>query len=228
MGTVLGDLLPLTVGVAVSPVPIIAVILMLLAPRAGAAGAASVPFAIGWVLGIAAVTVIALLVAGGADVADDEAGPSTAASWAKLLLGLALLAFGAKQWGGRPKPGQDVALPKWMAAIDHLTPVKALALGVALAAVNPKNLLMTVSAGVTIADGALGTGQQVVAVAVFTVLAASTVVLPVVAYLVAKHRMRRPLEDLRGWLQANNATVMAVLILVIGVTQVGKGLGGLL
>ena len=40
--------------------------------------------------------------------------------------------------------------------------------------------------------------------------------------------MRRPLEDLRVWLQANNATVMSVLILVIGVTQIGKGLGGLL
>jgi threonine/homoserine/homoserine lactone efflux protein len=115
-----------------------------------------------------------------------------------------------------------------MAAIDHVTPVRALALGFALAAVNPKNLLMTVSAGVTIADGALDTGEQVVAVAVFTALAASTVVLPVLAYVVAKERMRGPLEDLRGWLQANNATVMAVLILVIGVTQVGKGLGGLL
>jgi hypothetical protein len=85
-----------------------------------------------------------------------------------------------------------------------------------------------VSAGVTITDGALDTGQQVAAVAVFTALAASTVVLPVLAYLVAKDRMRRPLEDLRVWLQANNATVMSVLILVIGVTQIGKGLGGLL
>jgi threonine/homoserine/homoserine lactone efflux protein len=225
VGTVLGDLLPLTVGVAVSPVPIIAVILMLLAPRASAA---SVAFAIGWVLGIAAVTVASMLLAAGADVTDDAAGPSTGASWVNLLLGLALLAVGLKQWRGRPKPGEDAALPKWMAAIDHVTPVKALALGIALAAVNPKNLLMTVSAGVTIADGALDADQQVVVVAVFTALAASTVVLPVVAYLVAKERMRRPLEDLRGWLQANNATVMAVMILVIGVTQVGKGLGGLL
>lgn len=146
----------------------------------------------------------------------------------ELMAGVSLLFLAARQWRSRQKPGEDAALPKWMAAIDHVTPVKALALGVALAAVNPKNLLMTVSAGVTIADGALDTGQQVVAVVVFTALAASTVVLPVVAYLVAKERMRRPLEDLRGWLQANNATVMAVLILVIGVTQVGKGLGGLL
>lgn len=225
MGPVLGDLLPLALGVAVSPVPIIAVILMLLAPRASAA---SVGFATGWVLGIVAVTGLTLLLADGSDVAGDDAGPSTGASWVKLLLGLALLAVGVKQWRGRPKPGQDVALPTWMAALDHVTPLKALGLGVALSAVNPKNLLMNVAAGVTIADGALDTGQQVVAVAVFTALAASTVMLPVVAYLVAKHRMRRPLEDLRGWLQANNATVMAVLILVIGVTQVGKGLGGLL
>ena len=225
MGTVLGDLLPLAVGVAVSPVPIIAVILMLLAPRTSAA---SVGFAIGWVLGIVAVTVVTLLLTSGTDVGGDDAGPSTGASWLKLLLGLALLAVGVKQWRDRPKPGQDVALPKWMTAIDHITLVKALGLGVALSAVNPKNLLMTVSAGVTIADGALDTGQQVIAAAVLTALAASTVVLPVVAYLVAKDRMRRPLEDLRVWLQANNTAVMSVLILVIGVTLIGKGLGGLL
>ena len=225
MGTVLGDLLPLAVGVAVSPVPIIAVILMLLAPRASAA---SVGFAIGWVLGIVVVTAATLLIASDTDAGGDDAGPSTGASWVKLLLGLALLAVGLKLWRGRPKPGQDAALPKWMAAIDHVTPVKALGLGAALSAVNPKNLLMNVSAGITIADGALDAGQQVAAVAVFTALAASTVVLPVVAYLVAKDRMRRPLEDLREWLQANNATVMSVLILVIGVTQIGKGLGGLL
>jgi threonine/homoserine/homoserine lactone efflux protein len=225
VGTVLGDLLPLAVGVAVSPVPIIAVILMLLAPRASSA---SVAFATGWVLGIVAVTVVTLLLTAGADVGDDDAGPSTGASWLKLLLGLALLAVGVKQWRGRPKPGQDAALPTWMAAIDHFTPVKALGLGVALSTVNPKNLLMNVAAGVTIADGALDTGQQVVAVAVFTALAASTVLLPVIAHLAAKDRLRRPLEDLRGWLQANNATVMAVLILVIGVTLIGKGLGGLI
>ena len=36
-----------------------------------------------------------------------------------------------------------------------------------------------------------------------------------------------PLDDLRVWLAANNATVMAVLLLVIGVVIFGKGLGGL-
>lgn len=36
-----------------------------------------------------------------------------------------------------------------------------------------------------------------------------------------------PLDVLRAWLQANNATVMATLILVIGVVLIGKGISGL-
>jgi len=39
--------------------------------------------------------------------------------------------------------------------------------------------------------------------------------------------MTRPLESLRKWLQDNNATVMATMILVIGAVLVGKGVGGL-
>jgi hypothetical protein len=39
---------------------------------------------------------------------------------------------------------------------------------------------------------------------------------PVLAYLVARERMQAPLDRLRVWLTANNATVMSVLLLVIG------------
>jgi hypothetical protein len=36
--------------------------------------------------------------------------------------------------------------------------------------------------------------------------------------------MGGPLDSLRGWLVANNATIMAVLLLVIGVSVIGKGI----
>ena len=39
--------------------------------------------------------------------------------------------------------------------------------------------------------------------------------------------MRGPLDAMKAWLEENNATVMAVLILVIGVVLIGKGIGGL-
>jgi hypothetical protein len=49
----------------------------------------------------------------------------------------------------------------------------------------------------------------------------------VIAYAVAKQKMRAPLDAAKAWLQANNATVMAVLILVIGAVLIGKGISGL-
>lgn len=61
MGEVIGELLPLALGIAISPVPIIAVILMLLAPRAALTSAG---FMIGWVTGIVVATVVVLLIAG--------------------------------------------------------------------------------------------------------------------------------------------------------------------
>jgi hypothetical protein len=68
-------------------------------------------------------------------------------------------------------------------------------------------------------------GEATIAVVVFTVLASSTVAAPVVAYLVAADRMRKPLDDLGQWLVANNTTVMTVLVLVLGVAQIGNGIG---
>lgn len=60
---------------------------------------------------------------------------------------------------------------------------------------------------------------------IFVLIAGCSVSIPVIAHLLASRRMARPLESLRGWLVQNNATVMAVLPLVIGVVVIGKGLG---
>ena len=223
MGGVIGDLLPLAVGVAISPIPIIATILMLLAPKAGST---SVGFLIGWVAGIVAATVVFTVIAATAGLDDDTSGPSTTASWIKIVLGVLLLLLAVKQWRSRPRPGEDAPLPAWMSAIDSFTFVKALGLGFLLSAVNPKNLLMCVGAGTIVGGSTLATGEQAVAVAVYTLIAACTVTIPVVGYLVASERMRGPLEELRAWLQQSNAAVMSVLLLVIGVVLVGKGLGG--
>jgi|tagenome__1003787_1003787.scaffolds.fasta_scaffold20932056_1 threonine/homoserine/homoserine lactone efflux protein len=225
MGQVIGDLLPLAVGVAISPIPIIAVILMLLAPRAGGTSGG---FLVGWVVGIGGATTVFLLLAGTLDLGHGDSQPSTAASWIKLALGVLLLLLAVRQWRARPQHGADPALPKWMTAIDSFTAVKALGLGLLLSAVNPKNLLMSVAAGSTIAGGTLTAGQDVWSVVIFTAIAASTVAVPVLAYAVGRKRMAGPLESLRGWLTVHNVAVMATLLLVIGVVLIGKGLGGLL
>lgn len=218
MGAVIGDLLPLAIGVAVSPIPIIAAILMLLGRHARTT---SLGFATGWLAGIVLATTIFVFL-GGAASTDD--GPSTAASWIKLGLGVLLLGEGVREWRGR---SASAATPKWMSAIDEMNPITGFGIGFALAAINPKNLIMCAAAGVTIGSGALSATGEVVGVVVFALLAAATVVVPVVGYQLAAQRLSGPLERLKEWLETNNKTVMAILILVIGVVLIGKGIGGL-
>ena len=223
MGAVIGDLLPLGLSVAISPIPIAAVILMLLSRQAART---STGFLAGWVTGIVVVTVVVLVLVGQAG--NTSAGkPSTASSVLKLVFGVLALALAVRQWRERPKAGEAAEMPKWMSTIDSFTFGKALGLGFLLSAVNPKNLLMCLAAGTTIGAAHLSGGGDVVAVVVFTVIAASTVAIPVIGYLTARSKMAGPLESLRDWLTQNNATVMAVLLAVIGVVLLGKGISGL-
>ena len=153
MGSVIGEILPLAIGIAISPIPIIAAILMLLSPKAKGT---SIGFLLGWVVGIVvAVTVFTLLSsvipAGDADASTPIRGVI------QILLGAGLLLLALRQWRSRPKPGEEAVLPKWMSAIDTMNAGKGFGLGFLLAAVNPKNLLMGAGAGVAIGErGTLG------------------------------------------------------------------------
>lgn len=221
MSGVIGEILPLAIGIAISPIPIIAAILMLLSPKAKGT---SVGFMLGWIVGIlVSVTVFTLLSA--VVPSDDGSDSSPIRGIIQVLLGAALVVLAIRQWRSRPKPGEEATLPKWMAAIDSMTAGKAFLLGFLLAAVNPKNLLLGASAGVTIGTSGLDVGSIAVVIVIFTLIAAASVTIPVVAYLIAAKRMAGPLESLRTWLVHNNATIMAVLLLVIGVVVIGKGIG---
>ncbi|MGS2808541.1 GAP family protein [Nocardia sp. MW-W600-9] len=219
MGSVIGDLLPLAVGVAISPIPIVAAILMILSKNAGGAAKG---FAAGWVGGILIVTVVVTLLAGAlGDSGDKE--PSAVASWLKIVLGVLLLVLAAEQWHAR----SDTAVPAWMQAIDTLTVVKAAGLGALLSGVNPKNLLLCLSAGVVIGSAGLSAGGDIVAIVVFTLLASTTVLAVVLGYALAADTLGPTLDSARQWLQANNHAVMAIVLLVMGAVVVGKGIGGL-
>lgn len=222
MERVVAALLPLAVVVAISPVPILAVILMLLAPNARGTGPG---FLLGWIVGIAGVTTGVLALADSDP--DPSGGSPPAVAWVELMLGVLLLPLAVRQWWSRPEPGTQPGLPRWMAAVDRFTAVRAGGLGLVLSVVNPKALPTCVVAGAAIAGGALSGAQAALSVVVFTGIAASTVALPVLAHLVGRQHMTRPLEALRRWLTVRSAVVTATLLLVIGVVLIVQGLRGL-
>ena len=217
----IGDILPLAFGVALSPMPIIAVILMLATPRARSNGAA---FAAGWMLGLLAVSGIVLVLAGAGESSD---GPGTAGSIARIVLGLALFGLAAKQWRSRPAEGEEAPMPAWMATIDEFTSGRSLLLGAALSGPNPKNLALAAAAGATIADGGLSNSQSAIAVAAFVVLASVTVAGPVLFFLVAGDTASGPLAAVKSFMADNVAAIMMVLFIVLGARVLGSGFAGL-
>jgi hypothetical protein len=223
MGEAIGQLLPFAVGVAVSPMPIVAVILMLVTPRARSNGPS---FLLGWLVGVGVGGAVLLAIAKPTNASDDGA-PADWTSWLKLLLGLALVLLASRQWKGRPHEGDEVATPKWMGALDNFTPAKAAIAGVALSLANPKNLLLIVGGAAAVAQFGLATGDETVSWIVFTVIASLGVGAPVAIYFAMGDRAAKILDELKTWMARNNAAVMAVLCLIIGVKLVGDAISAL-
>jgi threonine/homoserine/homoserine lactone efflux protein len=221
MGPVIGEVLPYALGIAISPVPVIAVILLLMSSRARTT---TVGFLLGWLVGIVVAIVVFTALSSIIPQADADAA-NPIGGVIKILLGLLLLFLAVRQWAVRPREGEEAKLPRWMSAIDSLTAARGFVLGFALAAVNPKNLLLAIGAGYAIGGTGLTVGSIAVVILIFVLVAASTVLIPVLAFLVAGQRVEGALTNMRVWLVANNATIMAIVLLILGVTLIGKGIG---
>jgi len=222
LGAAIGGALPFAVGVALSPIPIVAVVLMLTTRRARVNGPL---FIAGWLAGLAIVGAIALSIADPAD-ASSSGAPATWVSWLKVVIGVALLLVAALQFRNRPRNGDRVELPKWMGRVDELKPLPAAGLGV-LAGLNPKNLLLVAAAAAAIAQTGISGGEQAIAYLVFALVGTLGVGTPVGIYFVMGARSEKPLSELKDWMAQNNAVIMAVICLIIGVKLIGDAIGGL-
>jgi threonine/homoserine/homoserine lactone efflux protein len=215
---VIGEILVVSVGLALSPFPIAAVILMLLARRARVTAPL---FLVGWSIGLALVATVVVLIPG---LSSDSGEPSTTTGVIKGVLGVLLLSFGVRQWVSRPGPDDEVAMPKWMAAIDTMGARDAFGLGFLLSALNPMNILLAAAAGASIGAADLSVGQNVATIAVFTSIASLTVVVPVIGYFLAGDRLQPALDNAEHWVVDYNTAILSVLFLVFGALLIGDAI----
>ena len=225
MGAAIGEMLPLAIGIAISPLPIIAIILILTTPQARTNGLA---FLGGWLLGLAVVAVVVLIITDAAEAATSN-DTSRIVSVIKLVLGLLLLFLAWRKFHKRPGPGEETPMPKWMAALDRFTPARSVAVGALLAGPKPKNLILNAAAAAGIAQSGIGGFQQaVVLVPAHPRYGSIGIIAPVAVYFaMGAEKSARVLGGWKTWLAANNGTVMTVLFVVFGFVLIGKGIGGL-
>ncbi|MFD9969050.1 GAP family protein [Streptomyces sp. NPDC059011] len=209
-----GEVVFFAVVIALSPFTLIPALFMQFTQRPRATSSA---FLTGWVIGI--VVPAAACAALASVVQRPEEGNGWVA-WARVVLGSLLILFGLRQWltrHGRPAPG-------WMRLLADASPPRAFRLGLLLSLANPKILLLSAAAGLTVGAAGAVTTSGVTALAVFTVCAASTVALPVVLHLLLGERVLIPLMRVRQWLESRAAGVMAVVIAAIGVLVLFEGI----
>lgn len=215
-------MLPFAVGIAISPIPIVAVVLMLGTRNAKSD---SLSFLVGWLGAMAVAGAVLLSIAGSADPTEDGA-PADWSSTLKVVLGVVLLGLAVKQWRKRPAPGEEPEMPKWMDAVEGFTPAKSAGLGVLVSVVNPKNLILIVGGATAIAQTEVSGADQAIAWIIFMALATIGVAAPIVIYFAMGEKATAILADLKTWMAHHNAAIMSVILVIIGVKLIGDSITG--
>ncbi|UQB92091.1 MULTISPECIES: GAP family protein [Mycobacterium] len=218
-GTVLTGLVPLGLVISLSPLTVIPAVLVLQAPRPRPS---SLAFLGGWLLSLAALTALAVAASGllgGLDKA-----PPRWSSWLRVVLGAALIAFGVYRWLRRNDQSES---PAWMRSFANITPARAGITGAVLALVRPDVALICVPAGLGIGTSGLGAAGDWAAAAFFVAIAASSVAIPILAYVAAGSRLDDTLARLKDWMDRNNAALLAAVLVVIGAMVLYHGIHAL-
>jgi hypothetical protein len=218
MLAVIGQLLPIALAVALSTVPITAVITILLSQQSRAA----LPFMLCFFAGTFVVTSLFSLGLRAVPLRTTRGAEVWFAVF-EVIIGLAIVTYAIVIFARRHLSTAPEEMPRWLRAVGKLRPWQAAGLGLILS-VRPKSLLLTAAAGLVIGPARLSTSEFVVAILVFVILGTSTVTVPVILALARPAAARRPLRAAERWITRNSRTVTVIVALVIGKVLVGNGL----
>ncbi|RIJ69449.1 hypothetical protein D1871_22245 [Nakamurella silvestris] len=218
MLTAVGASIFIALGLVLAALPMVLITIVLATKRPPQVSWA---FLGGWVTGLAVIGTVVITVVDVAESAD------TSPAWVpylKIALGVLLLGLAVRKWIGRPRTGEVVVAPKWMTAMESVSAGKALGFGFALAAANPKNLVIVTSGATVIADATPVPWEQAIAFAVFTVIASLGVAAPAIVRRTLGERAGPVLAAADTWMTRQSSTIMSAVLLVLGVVLIINGI----
>ena len=214
-----GEMLALSGGIAFSPIPIAAVILILMTPQGRRN---SLAFVVGWLLGLSSLLLAVMQVVGRIDAAGGPRFPWIGPSL-QVLFGLLLWALAFRIWRSRPRGEEREKTPVWMEKLDQFGWAKSLSLAVVLGVANLKNLPITVQAGILVSRGPdWGEGRWLL-ILLFLAVGLLGVGAPLVVAALFPRRSDEVLRTWRRWLCRHNALVLNCLFAGIGAMLLFKG-----
>ncbi|RMI14288.1 GAP family protein [Cellulomonas triticagri] len=238
MGALIGSLVPLALGIVMSPLAIMALVAVLLSPRARTNGVA---FLVGWALGLVLVLVLSLVLLQFLEL-HQQREPPLWVPVVRLVLGLSLVVWAVRVYQhGRQRVREMAAatsprevaaaapqLPGWLQRVSTFDPARTLALGVGIFVLNPVDASCAFLAAMDVQLAGLGTATSVAVLVVFSAVGVAPIAVPVAATLVLGERADPFLSRTRVWIAGHTSVLNAALLLVIGVLQVQKAVDALL
>ncbi|KQZ11067.1 hypothetical protein ASD23_02840 [Agromyces sp. Root1464] len=217
----IGHILPIALAVAISSVPIMATIVILLSPKRESAA----PFLVGWVLGMVLLVVICTLSTQAVPTPRSARQPDVAVGVGEMIVGAGLIVIAIVSWR-RARWNPVEGMPAWLGKMESIGPWSAFGLGVALN-IRPKEILLAIAAGLAVRGAGLSGSDAAIVIAVYTIIGASTVAVPVVATLIDAKGMQPKLLRMKEWLTRNSRVVTSLILLMVGVFIIGTGIGRL-
>lgn len=212
----LSQLVPLATGIIISPLPIVAIVAILLSARGRVNGVFyALAFAlVGWLF-----TLIAALgtsTAGSGHSSGDDV--VVIVLTAAIAVGFTVLAV--VSWLSRPRNGAEPKVPGWLAAVDTFTPTKAAGLGALMAATNSKNIPLELKAGSVIGAQDLAIPIVILLSLVFALAAGLGVLLPTLLAATGSAAVTGGLARLKTEMVRHNSMIMTVLFAILAAMEV--------
>lgn len=229
-GVLLFDML-YALGVAVSPTPVILVILMLFGTRGrwNALG-----FLIGWIVGLFLLgAIIFALVTAGVFILSKNMG--IVRPGVLVIAGAGLIYLAYLEWTKPVDPSPDLEGPKWLGTADrllarssgHLTPLRAFALAIVMSAVSPKNITLMLAAMLALTQADLSPQGMAIFFVLFVSISSLTIGVPVGYAWIKGDNAEQALTEWKQRIIANSSRAFAILIAIIGIVILINGLSGI-
>ncbi|MCX4820147.1 GAP family protein [Streptomyces sp. NBC_01142] len=231
------DLFLIGLAITLYPLPIMAFVLVLTAPRGVWKGLA---FVLAWLACLVAVIAVVLAVTGGEPPAP-KSPPSTAVLAAKLAIGVALVLYSEHRRRRRRTPAKSSAAsrapssrapstlasssrpsssrPSLTSRMDQASAWSAAALALLL---QPWGMVCAGAA--TVVDADLSHAESYLALMGFCILATASLLAMELYMVFAPEKAQRALTNLRSWLSAHQERAIVVLCLLLGLWLTGKSL----
>jgi hypothetical protein len=209
--------LPMAFGIAASPSPIIAIMILMMTSRAKSN---AITFLIGWISGLMLVGLIVIFLPGllgGAFKSSHNTG------FIRIILGsffLILSFFVARQI---PPKGQKAAPPRWLEKLDSFSFRESFAFGFFFSVPNIKNASLVVAGMTTVVNQELDMGQKVIISILFCLVASLGVLIPPGIYLLFQTKAEHLFGTLKRWLISKRALILFLILIIFGVLWIYQG-----